>query len=58
MSDTFAWTYDATYTPTATITAAEGTSGFISNDEMITLTFITSETSDFGESSVEIIGET
>ena len=55
MSDTFAWTYDAT-SPTATITAAEGTSGFISNDEMITLTFITSETSDFGESSVEIIG--
>ena len=55
MSDIFEWTYDAT-SPTATILAAEGTSGFISNDDIIRLTFITSETSDFGESSIETIG--
>ena len=55
VSENFMWTYDGT-SPTVTITAAEGTSGFISNDEMITLTFITSETSNFGESSIEIIG--
>ena len=30
-SNTFGWTYDAT-SPTITITAAEGSSGFISND--------------------------
>lgn len=54
-SDIFEWTYDDT-SPIVTITASEGTSGFMSNDEMITLKFITSETSDFGESSIEIIG--
>ena len=41
-SNTFEWTYDAT-SPTITITAAEGSSGFISNDASIRLTFTLSE---------------
>ena len=37
-SNTFEWTYDTT-SPTITINAAEGSSGFISNDASISLTF-------------------
>ncbi|CAL6273406.1 unnamed protein product [Bathycoccus prasinos] len=55
-SNTFLWTYDTT-SPTITITAAEGISGFISNDASISLTFTSSEsTSDFTSANVTVTG--
>ena len=55
-SNTFGWTYDTT-SPTITITAAEGSSGFISNDASISLTFTLSEsTSDFTSADVTVTG--
>ena len=55
-SNTFEWTYDTT-SPTITITAAEGSSGFISNDASISLTFTLSEsTSDFTYEDVPVTG--
>ena len=55
-SNTFGWTYDVT-SPTITITAAEGSSGFISNDASISLTFTLSEsTSDFTDADVTVTG--
>ena len=55
-SNTFGWTYDVT-SPTITITAAEGSSGFISNDASISLTFTLSEsTSDFTSADVTVTG--
>ena len=55
-SNTFLWTYDTT-SPTITITAAEGISGFISNDASISLTFTSSEsTSDFTSADVTVTG--
>ena len=55
-SNTFEWTYDTT-SPTITITAAEGSSGFISNDASIRLTFTLSEsTSDFTSEDVTVTG--
>ncbi|CAL6420385.1 unnamed protein product [Bathycoccus prasinos] len=55
-SNTFGWTYDVT-SPTITITAAEGSSGFISNDASLSLTFTLSEsTSDFTDADVTVTG--
>ena len=55
-SNTFGWTYD-TKSPTITITAAEGSSGFISNDASLSLTFTLSEsTSDFTDADVTVTG--
>ena len=55
-SNTFEWTYDTT-SPTITITAAEGSSGFISNDASIRLTFTPSEsTIDFTSEDVTVTG--
>jgi len=51
-SNMFEWIHDATV-PTMTILAAEGSSGFISNDNRISMTFLSSEmTSNFVQGDV------